>query len=103
MIKSELITALAERQPNLQKEDVEAAVNCMLEQMADALSKGQRIEIRGFGSFDLKSRPARQARNPKTGESVQMAAKVAIHFKPGKEMKDRVNASRECCDICVKE
>ena len=99
MIKSEFITTLAKKQPHLEKEAVEAAVNCMLEQMADALTQGQRIEIRGFGSFDLKSRPARQARNPKTGESVQMAAKVAIHFKPGKEMKDRVNASRECCDI----
>ena len=99
MIKSELITALAEKQPHLQKEDVEAAVNCMLEQMADALAQGQRIEIRGFGSFDLNTRPARMARNPKTGESVQKPATVAIHFKPGKEMKDRVNASRECCDI----
>ena len=103
MIKSEFITALAKKQPHLEKEAVEAAVNCMLEQMADALARGQRIEIRGFGSFDLNTRPARMARNPKTGESVQMAAKVAIHFKPGKEMKDRVNASRECCDICVKE
>ena len=99
MTKSELITALAERQPHLQKDDVVAAVNCMLEQMADALVLGQRIEIRGFGSFDLKSRPARQARNPKTGESVQLDAKVAIHFKPGKEMKDRVNDSRLHCKI----
>ncbi len=99
MTKSELITALAERQPNLQKDDVEAEVNCMLEQVADALSKGERIEIRGFGSFDLKSRPARQARNPKTGESVQLAAKVAIYFKSGKEMKDRVNESRLHCKI----
>ena len=59
--------------------------------MADALAQGQRIEIHGFGSFDLHSRPARQARNPKTGETVQLAAKVAAHFKPGKEMKDRIN------------
>ncbi len=99
MTKSELITVLAEKQSLLQKHDVEAAVNCMLEQMEDALAQGQRIEIRGFGSFDLHSRPARQARNPKTGETVQLAAKVAAHFKPGKEMKDRINASRECCDI----
>ncbi len=99
MTKSELITALAEKQPNLQKDDVEAAVNCMLEQMEDALAQGQRIEIRGFGSFDLHSRPACQARNPKTGETVQLAAKVAAHFKPGKEMKDRINASRQHCKI----
>ena len=103
MTKSELITVLAEKQSLLQKHDVEAAVNCMLEQMTDALTQGQRIEIRGFGSFDLHSRPARQARNPKTGETVQLAVKVAAHFKPGKEMKDRINATRECCDICVSE
>ena len=103
MIKSELITALAEKQPHLQKDDVEAAVNCMLEQMTEALVQGERIEIRGFGSFNLHTRPTRMARNPKTGESVQTVAKVAIHFKPGKEMKDRVNASRECCSIWVSE
>ena len=65
MTKSELITVLAEKQSLLQKHDVEAAVNCMLEQMEDALAQGQRIEIRGFGSFDLHSRSACQARNPK--------------------------------------
>ena len=99
MTKSELITALAIHQPNLQKDDVEAAVNCMLELMTDALTQGERIEIRGFGSFDLNTRPARQARNPKTGEAVQLAQKVAIQFKPGKEMRDRVNASRKHCKI----
>lgn len=99
MIKSEFIVALAKKQPHLEKEAVEAAVNCMLEQMADALAQGQRIEIRDFGSFDLNSRPARQARNPKTGKAVQKPATVAIHFKPGKEMRDRINASRECCSI----
>ncbi len=103
MTKSELITVLAEKQSLLQKHDVEAAVNCMLEQMTDALTQGQRIEIRGFGSFDLHSRPARQARNPKTGETVQLAVKVAAHFKPGKEMKDRINASRQHCNLNVKE
>ena len=63
--------------------------------MADALAQGQRIEIRGFGGFDLHHRPPRSARNPKTGEAVQMPAKVALHFKPGKDMKDRVNAARD--------
>ena len=71
----------------------------MLEQMADALAQGQRIEIRDFGSFDLHTRPARKVRNPKTGEAVQKPATVAIHFKPGKDMRDRINASRECCGI----
>lgn len=99
MTKSELITTLAEKQPHLQKDDVEAAVNCMLALMADALTQGERIEIRGFGSFDLNTRPARQARNPKTGEAVQVSATVAVHFKPGKEMKDRINESRQHCKI----
>ncbi len=99
MIKSELVTVLAERQPHLLKHDVELAVNSMLEQMADALVRGERIEIRDFGSFNLHSRPARIARNPKTGEAVQASAKVMVHFKPGKGMRDRINASREHCRI----
>ena len=75
------------------------AVNCLLKHMADALVQGERIEIRGFGSFDLHHRPPRIARNPKTGEAVNLPAKVAIHFKPGKEMRDRVNAARDQCGI----
>jgi integration host factor subunit beta len=67
--------------------------------MADALVEGERIEIRGFGSFDLHHRPARIARNPMTGESVDLPAKVKVHFKPGKEMRDRVDAAREQFDI----
>ena len=63
--------------------------------MANALAQGQRIEIRGFGGFDLHHRAPRRARNPMTGEAVQLPAKVALHFKPGKDMKDRVNAARE--------
>jgi integration host factor subunit beta len=66
---------------------------------ARSLVKGDRIEIRGFGSFDLWHRPSRIARNPKTGESVNLPAKVVTHFKPGKEMKDRVNAARTKCSI----
>ena len=99
MTKSELVSALAERQPQLLKQNVELAVNCILTQMADAIAKGERIEVRGFGSFDLHHRPARIARNPKTGEAVDSPAKVAVHFKPGKEMRDRVNAARGQCDI----
>ena len=93
------VRALNEKLPELQIRDVELALNCMLKQMADALAHGQRIEIRGFGSFDLHRRPPRIARNPKTGEAVNLPAKVAIHFKPGKEMRDRVNAEHDQCGI----
>ena len=99
MLKSELVRALNEKLPELQIRDVELALNCMLGQMADALAKGQRIEIRGFGSFDLHHRPPRIARNPKTGEAVNLPAKAALHFKPGKEMRNRVNAAHDKCSI----
>ena len=99
MVKSELVHALIEKLPDLQIRDVELAVNCMLNQMADALVHGERIEIRDFGSFDLRHRPPRVARNPRTGDSVNLPAKVKVHFKPGKEMKDRVDEARDQCDI----
>ena len=99
MTKSELVSALAERQPQLLKQNVELAVNCILTQMANALAQGERIEVRGFGCFELHHRPARIARNPKSGESVDLPAKVKVHFKPGKEMRDRVDATRDQCDI----
>ena len=99
MLKSELVRALNEKLPELQVRDVELALNCILRQLASAIDKGERIEIRGFGSFDLHHRPPRIARNPKTGEPVNLPAKVALHFKPGKEMRDRVNAARDKCGI----
>jgi integration host factor subunit beta len=99
VIKSELVRALNEKLPEYQLGDVESAVNCLLNQMADALAQGRRIEIRGFGGFDLHHRPPCRARNPKTGEAVQSPAKIALHFKPGKDMKDRVNAARAQCVI----
>jgi len=99
MIKSELVRALNEKLPELQLGDVDLAVNCLLNQMADALVQGERIEIRGFGSFDLHHRPPRIGRNPKTGEAVNLPAKVAVHFKPGKDMRDRVNAAQNPCGI----
>ena len=99
MVKSELVRALSEKLPELQVKDVELALNCMLNQMADALVHGERIEVRGFGSFDLHHRPPRTARNPRTGEAVNLPAKVTTHFKPGKEMKDRVDAARDQCGI----
>ena len=95
MTKSELIEALAKQQPHLPLKDVELAVKCIIEKMNEALSSGERIEIRGFGSFSLHLRPPRVGRNPKTGESVTLSKKYVPHFKPGKELRDRVGASRE--------
>ncbi len=92
MTKSELIEILAVKNGHLNHKDVELAVKSLLEQMSWALSSGQRIEIRGFGSFSLHYRPPRIGRNPKTGESVALAAKHVPHFKPGKELRERVNA-----------
>lgn len=99
MTKSELIEALAKQQPHLALKDVELAVKCIIEKMNEALSAGERIEIRGFGSFSLHLRPPRVGRNPKTGESVTLSRKYVPHFKPGKELRDRVDASREKCNI----
>lgn len=94
MTKSELIEVLANKQGHhLAFKDVELAVKCMLEQMSEALSSGERIEIRGFGSFSLHYRPPRIGRNPKTGDSVSLASKYVPHFKPGKELRDRVDES----------
>jgi integration host factor subunit beta len=91
MTKSELIDLIAKEQNHLAYRDVELAVKCMLEQMSQSLASGERIEIRGFGSFSLHYRPPRQGRNPKTGESVALAGKYVPHFKPGKELRERVN------------
>lgn len=91
MTKSELIERIVTQHPNLMVRDVEVAVKTILEQMAQALSTGDRIEIRGFGSFSLHYRAPRVGRNPKTGETVRLPAKHVPHFKPGKELRDRVN------------
>ena len=91
MTKSELIEILAHKQNQLAHKDVELAVKTMLEHMAIKLSTGERIEIRGFGSFSLHYRPPRLGRNPKTGEAVTLDAKYVPHFKPGKELRERVN------------
>lgn len=91
MTKSELIEILARKQPQLNSKDVELAVKTILEHMAQVLASGERIEIRGFGSFSLHYRPPRVGRNPKTGESVQLGAKYVPHFKPGKELRERVD------------
>ncbi len=93
--KSELIEILARKNPHLPQGDVESAVKSMIEQMSNTLSSGERIEIRGFGSFSLHYRPPRVGRNPKTGDSVELSSKYVPHFKPGKELRDRVNLSCE--------
>lgn len=95
MTKSELIEVLARKQPHLALKDVELAVRCMVDHLSDTLANGDRIEIRGFGSFSLHHRTARIGRNPKTGESVALSEKHVPHFKPGKELRDMVDASRE--------
>ncbi len=91
MTKSELIEVIAKEQSHLAYRDVELAIKCMIEQMSQALASGDRIEIRGFGSFSLHYRPPRMGRNPKTGEAVALAGKHVPHFKPGKELRERVN------------
>ena len=95
MTKSELIEILAQKQIQLAYKDVELAVKSMIDHMGTTLANGERIEIRGFGSFSLHYRPPRVGRNPKTGDSVELAAKYVPHFKPGKEMRERVNDSME--------
>lgn len=91
MTKSELIEVLARKQPQLAYRDIELAVKTILEYMTTSLSSGERIEIRGFGSFSLHFRPARSGRNPKSGEPVSLLEKYVPHFKPGKELRERVN------------
>ncbi len=91
MTKSELIAKLAERQPQLVAKDAELAVKTILDAMARSLSQGQRIEIRGFGSFDLNYRPPRVGRNPKSGSQVTVPEKYVPHFKAGKELREKVD------------
>ena len=91
MTKSELIERIAATQSQLSAKDVELAVKTMIEQMSQALARGHRIEIRGFGSFSLHYREPRKGRNPKTGNAVQLTGKYVPHFKPGKELRERVN------------
>lgn len=91
MNKSNLIQNVAERIPNLAAKDVEIIVNTIFDSMTDSLSKGRRIEIRGFGSFEVRQRAPRQGRNPKTGQKVQVASRRVPFFKVGKELKEKIN------------
>ncbi|MDK2125561.1 integration host factor subunit beta [Parachitinimonas caeni] len=95
MTKSELIARLAERYPQLISKDAELAVKTILDAMATSLARGQRIEIRGFGSFDLNYRPPRVGRNPKSGSRVTVPEKFVPHFKAGKELRERVDLETE--------
>jgi len=94
LIKSQLIAEVSKKFPSMAEKDIILAVNAIIDQMSNSLSQGGRIEIRGFGSFCLHYRPPRRAHNPKTGEKLITQPKYAVHFKPGKEVREQVNASR---------
>ena len=91
MTRSELIDLMADGQSQLSAKDVELAVKLLIDHMSETLSSGQRIEIRGFGSFSLHYREPREGRNPRTGDTVALRGKHVPHFKPGKELRERVN------------
>ena len=91
MIKSELVQLIADKNPHLYHRDVENVVNAILDEITQALADGNRVELRGFGAFSIKNRPARSARNPKTGEKVEVEEKWVPFFKTGKELRERLN------------
>ena len=101
MIKSELIANISSKMMHLPENQVADGINHILNLMSESLVLGQRIEIRGFGSFTLHYRAPRKAHNPKTGERVVTEAKYSPHFKPGKALRDRINESKEHCSIEV--
>jgi integration host factor subunit beta len=91
MIKSELIQLIAQQNPHLYHRDVERIINTIFDEIIVALARGDRVELRGFGAFSVKSRNARQGRNPRTGDSVEVDAKRIPFFKTGKELRDKLN------------
>ena len=91
MIKSELVQAIAERNPHLYQRDVENIVNAILGEITDALARGDRVELRGFGAFSVMNRPPRTGRNPRTGAKVEVEEKWVPFFKTGKELRERLN------------
>jgi len=91
MIKSELVQRIAAANPHLYQRDVEMIVNAILDEITEALARGDRVELRGFGAFSVKARPARLGRNPRTGDKVAVDEKVVPFFKTGKEMRERLN------------
>ncbi|OXT01918.1 integration host factor subunit beta [Notoacmeibacter marinus] len=94
MIKSELVQTIANRNPHLFQRDVDRIVNVVLEEISQALIQGDRVELRGFGAFSVKNRPARTGRNPRTGETVEVEEKWVPFFKAGKELRERLNAEK---------
>lgn len=91
MIKSELVQTIANRNPHLYQRDVENIVNAVFDEITDTLALGNRVELRGFGAFGVKARPAREGRNPRTGETVKVDEKWVPFFKTGKELRERLN------------
>lgn len=98
MIKSELIDRLSAENPDLTRKDVERAVSAILDGMTDALADSGRVELRGFGAFSVRDRPARTGRNPRTGEPVDVEAKRVPFFKSGKELRERLNADGDVAE-----
>ena len=94
MIKSELVERIAKQNPHLYHHDAERIVQTVLDTIAESLMSGERVELRGFGAFSIRHRDARNGRNPRTGKTVIVQAKHVPHFKPGKEMKRKLNAPR---------
>ena len=92
MIKSELVQIIANRNPHLFQRDVENIVNAVFDEITDSLAQGSRVELRGFGAFSVKNRPAREGRNPRTGDKVSVEEKWVPFFKTGKELRERLNA-----------
>ena len=95
MTKSELIARIAERNPHLYQRDVERIVTNIFDEISKALGRGDRVELRGFGAFTVKHRAARQGRNPRTGKSVSVEEKFVPFFKTGKELRERLNRTKE--------
>jgi integration host factor subunit beta len=95
MIKSELVARLAAANPHLFQRDVERIVSTIFDEISNALARGDRVELRGFGAFSVKSRPARTGRNPRTGEPVSVAEKHVPFFKTGKELRERLNGGED--------
>ncbi len=91
MIKSELVQRIAERNPHLYQRDVENVINAILDEIAEAIARGDRVELRGFGAFSVKRRNARVGRNPRTGTHVEVQEKSVPFFKTGKELRERLN------------
>ena len=94
MIKSELVQRIASQNPHLYQRDVENIVNAILGEIIGAMARGDRVELRGFGAFSVKNRPARTGRNPRTGESVTVEEKWVPFFKTGKELRERLNGGK---------